>query len=575
MEETAKPFTNVLEYYAAKALSEGVQCCYDPEFLRNLATAYESGPDATMQALKVERMLKDKFKTTLNLADFRRHIKLTIQSIRLSALHMMGKEIAVKENDQSAPDIAKLGLNDQSNAERIMAIYGDRLRYCAEFKKWLVWDGRRWQVDSIGTARQMAKDTMHMFMRQSFKYDEVLSKFASASLNNNRITNMLVMLESELPINAAALDNDPWALNCLNGTVDLRDMSMKPHDPKDYITKLVHFPYKKDAEAPLWMKFLGSAMGEHPDNSDYENERAVHLVDFLQRALGYSITGSVSEKAVFIPIGEDGNNGKSTMLDTVRFIVREYATMLQVDTLMVRQESNNSQADLADLRGARFVQTSETEESQSLSQGKLKMLTAGMGTVKAVRKFENPFEFQANFHIWLDTNKMPQVRDPDDKATLARLYPIPFNVVIPENKIDRMMPEKLKAEGVGILSWMVTGAAHWYEKKLERPIEIIAARDEWRESQVDPWVQVIEKFLDEEEEKFELINSSPNVFMEVSIATIMEKAIGFKTKEMGVFRSESIRIGRIMKKLGWEKSSQSGKSRVRVYGRSSKMAAAR
>lgn len=149
-----------------------------------------------------------------------------------------------------------------------------------------------------------------------------------------------------------------------------------------------------------------------------------------------TLTGCTIEKAVFLLFGA-GDNGKSTMLSTFRQLVDEYSVLLQVDTLMVRQESNNSQADLADLRGARFVQTSETEEGQRLAQGKLKRITQGMGKIKAVRKYENPIEFPETHKLWMDTNRKPTIRDADDRATFSRLHPIPFLVRIPREQIDR------------------------------------------------------------------------------------------------------------------------------------------
>jgi putative DNA primase/helicase len=149
---------------------------------------------------------------------------------------------------------------------------------------------------------------------------------------------------------------------------------------------------------------------------------------------------------------------------------------------MVRQESNNTQADLADLRGARFVQTSETEEGQRLAQGKLKRITQGMGKIKAVRKYENPIEFPETHKLWMDTNRKPKIRDADDRATFNRLHPIPFMVKI--TKVDRDMPAKLLHEAEGILAWGVAGAKLWYESGLNKPPEVEAARDQWR-SEVD------------------------------------------------------------------------------------------
>ena len=192
-----------------------------------------------------------------------------------------------------------------------------------------------------------------------------------------------------------------------------------------------------------------------------------------------------------MPFGS-GDNGKSTLLSTFRRLIEEYAVVLQVDTLMVRQESNNTQADLADLRGARFVQTSETEEGQRLAQGKLKRITQGMGTIKAVRKYENPIEFKETHKLWIDTNHKPMIGDADDMATFNRLHPIPFTVRIPADRIDKRLPEKLIAEAEGILAWAVAGAKRWYECGLNQPPEVKAANDEWR-CETDQLAQFIEE----------------------------------------------------------------------------------
>jgi putative DNA primase/helicase len=206
--------------------------------------------------------------------------------------------------------------------------------------------------------------------------------------------------------------------------------------------------------------------------------RAQRLTSYLQRAFGYSLTGSTIEKAVFVLFGE-GDNGKSTMLSTFRQLVEEYSMLLQVDTLMVRQESNNTQADLADLRGARFVQTSETEDGQRLAQGKLKRITQGMGKIKAVRKYENPIEFDETHHLWIDTNRKPMIRDADDTATFNRLHPIWFGVRISKEQIDKELPAKLLAEAEGILAWAVAGTKLWHESGMNKPPEVDAAKDTW------------------------------------------------------------------------------------------------
>jgi putative DNA primase/helicase len=141
--------------------------------------------------------------------------------------------------------------------------------------------------------------------------------------------------------------------------------------------------------------------------------------------------------------------------------MEEYAVLLQIDTLMVRQESNNTQADLADLRGARFVMTSETEEGQRLAEGKLKRITQGMGRIKATRKYENPVEFPESHKLWIDANHLFIVRGTDN-AIWNRLHPVPFDTTISRADEDKELPAKLATELEGILAWAVAGAVCWY-----------------------------------------------------------------------------------------------------------------
>jgi putative DNA primase/helicase len=161
--------------------------------------------------------------------------------------------------------------------------------------------------------------------------NEGAEKFARHSLDARRITNMLAMAECEIYVTPGELDQNPWMLNFLNGTMELRTGTLRPHNPGDYITKLVRYEYCPGAPCDRWLGFLDQIMGGGPDASEGELERAQRLTNYLQRALGYSLTGSTIEKAVFILFGS-GDNGKSTLLTTFRQLVEEYAQLLQVDT---------------------------------------------------------------------------------------------------------------------------------------------------------------------------------------------------------------------------------------------------
>ncbi|HYI92886.1 MAG TPA: phage/plasmid primase, P4 family [Bryobacteraceae bacterium] len=396
-----------------------------------------------------------------------------------SPTHQRSEESTAEECSEGL-DLLAFGFNDHGNSQRLLSVFGSTMRYCHPFKKWLIWDGRRWEVDESERARRLAIQATLEFLRQAIETgNEPARKFATQSLDAKRITNMLAMAQSENFISPAALDTNPDHLNFLNCTVDLRSGTQIPHRPEDYITKLVHHRYEPTAQCPRYLAFLARIMGSHADANEAELDRAQRLVDYLQKAKGYSLTGRTSEKVVFFTHG-GGNNGKTTDLNTIREILPEYSVVLQIDTLMTRQESNNTQADLADLRGARFVMTSETEEGQRLAEGKLKRITQGMGKIKAVRKYENPIEFLETHKLWMDCNHKPRITG-SDNAIWNRLHLIPYTVTIPADEIDRELSTKLTSEAEGILAWLVEGAKRWYAEGLGRPLEIEAAVQDYRD----------------------------------------------------------------------------------------------
>lgn len=367
----------------------------------------------------------------------------------------------------SAPALLDFQHNDYGNACRINALYGDQLLYSHKEKAWFVWDDRRWAKDTNGAAIRCAKRTMIDFLSEAAeRQDRQAENFAKRSLDQPRLLSSLSSLQSELPVDAVEFDQRSNLLNFLNGTLDLASGKITPHRKLDKITRLVH--YKCEArECPLFTKFLNRVVGQT-------------LANYLQKAFGYSLTGDTSEKVVFIVYGS-GNNGKTTLLDAIREIIPEYSATILIESLMTRQnaETPNTLADLADLRGARFANTSETEQGQRLSEGRLKRITQGKGIIKAARKYENPISFPETHKLWIDANHLPVIHGADI-SIWERLRPIPFSVVIPQEEIDRQLSAKLLQEAEGILAWVVAGAARWYKEGLGRVAAVTEAADRWR-----------------------------------------------------------------------------------------------
>ncbi len=372
------------------------------------------------------------------------------------------------DSTRQVPELLSQHHSDYGNGQRLIALHGKDLLYCHAFKKWLFWDGRRWVVDDGERSRVLCQEMLLEFLRQALSAkDQNSSGFVAHCLNTQRITNALREAQPMAAITPAELDRYPDLINCLNGTLDLKTGCLREHCRTDYITKLVHHNYNPHSDCPRFREFLNRITANHPG-----------LVGYLQRAFGYSLTGHTSEKVVFLLHG-GGDNGKSTLLNVFKGLLEEYAVLLQIDTLMARQESNNTQADLADLRGARFVMTSETEEGQRLAEGKLKRITQGMGRIKATRKYENPVEFPETHKLWIDANHLPVVRGTDN-AIWNRLHPVPFDVTIPKDEQDKDLPGKLAAEFEGILAWAVVGARSWYAEGLGKPADVQEAGDTWR-----------------------------------------------------------------------------------------------
>jgi putative DNA primase/helicase len=267
---------------------------------------------------------------------------------------------------------------------------------------------------------------------------------------------------------------------------------MREHRREDLISKLVHFNFNPKAGCPIFRRFLDRIMGGGPDASEGALERAGRMARYLQKCFGSALTGDVSDKAVFCFFGS-GNNGKTTLLELIRFILAEYSTQVLVDSLMAHhsRESNASLADLSDLRGARFVTTSEAEEGQRLAVGKLKYLTQGGGVIKTCRKYENPIEFSTTHKLFLDANHKPVIRGAE-KAVWNRLKTIPFTVTITAEEMDKALLEKLKGEAEGILAWMIEGCRYWLEVGLGDPPEVTQASADW-EAESDRFPAFIEE----------------------------------------------------------------------------------
>lgn len=362
---------------------------------------------------------------------------------------------ALKEELQQMTKQFKL--SELGNAERLVARHGKDIRYCHEWNKWLIWTGTHWQIDLTGEVERRAKETIRAIYSEVAETEDeekraALAKHAAKSETNRAISAMVELAKSEpgIPVLSDQLDSDIWLLNCKNGTLDLRTGELRPHNRKDYITRIIPTEYNPYADFEEWAKFLHRIMN---DNAE--------LISFLQRAVGYSLTGSTREQCLFMLYG-CGANGKTTFLEAISDVLAGYAQRTPTDTLLAKDTSGISN-DIARLKGARFVVASEVEEGKRMAESLVKQMTGGEKMTARFMRAEY-FEFMPHFKLWVGTNHKPVIRG-TDQAIWRRIKLIPFNVTIPPEERDKNLLNKLRREMPGILNWAVMGCMDWQKKR--------------------------------------------------------------------------------------------------------------
>jgi putative DNA primase/helicase len=366
----------------------------------------------------------------------------------------------------------------------LVAQHGADLHYVHAWKRWLVWDGRRWARDETAEVERRAKATVRTIYEEAAQAEDsgtrkALSKWAAASETRTGLTNMLALAASEpgIPVIPAQLDCSPWLFNVSNGTIDLKTGEIQPHRRENLITKLAPVEYNPDAQAPTWIAF---------------QERILPSEDlrlFLQRAVGYSLTGDTSEQILMLCHGV-GANGKTTLLETTSRTLGDYALRADFGSFLARDREGGPRNDLARFAGARFVSAVEVESGRRFSEVVVKELT-GQDTISARFLYSEYFDYVPQFKVWLAANFKPVIKG-TDHAIWRRIRLVPFAVTIPAEERDRQLPDKLRAELSGILAWAVRGCLDWQLHGLPAPPEVIGATDAYRE-EMDPLAGFIEE----------------------------------------------------------------------------------
>ena len=392
------------------------------------------------------------------------------------------------------PDITKLTLSLDEMAPHTNPRYGrDEIgmgnmfadffkpiaRYNSERGIWYVYDGTVWQPDTenlkVAELAKLLADKLYVFALTITEEDarkRFIDRVRKLQLRKHRET-MLKDAKSVFPLSMRSFDQDIYLFNCKNGTLDLRTMEFREHRPEDYLTKVSPVNYDPKADCPRWHTFMDEIM---------QGDKA--RADYLQKAIGYALTGDTKMECLFILYGPTSRNGKGTTMESILRIMGEYGknadpTMLQAK---FNAQSNGPTEEIARLAGARFVNISEPAKKLTIDAALTKRLT-GNDTITARYLHENSFEFRPNFKIFINTNHRPNITD----LTLfdsGRIKIIPFDRHFDEKEQDKDLKTTFaKPENMsGILNWMLEGYKMFRSQGLEMPDSVINATDDYRKA---------------------------------------------------------------------------------------------
>lgn len=371
-------------------------------------------------------------------------------------------------------------------AETFAERHKNELRYVAEFGQWYRFDGKVWRNEKTRASFNMAKVICKDFAK---KVNKAREQRTLASAKTISAIERIAMAERALAATVDQWDADPWLLNTPDGVVDLKSGKLRPHRADDYMTRMTAAGPSEKAKCSLWLEHLSIVT-----NGDKE------LIDYLKRFFGYCLTGITREHALLFCHG-DGGVGKGTTINTFTHVLGDYAAVADMELFTYSKHDRHS-TDIAALRGARFVTASETEQNRGWAEARIKQMTGGDKITARFMRQDN-FTYLPQFKLCIQGNHKPHLRNIDN-AIRRRFNLFPFLAKIA--KVDLELPEKLKGEAAGILRWAIDGCLEWQSGKLSPPSLIVAATDDYLESEDTrmTWFR----------DTFAIDNSAPGLFSE-------------------------------------------------------------
>ena len=410
----------------------------------------------------------------------------------------LARALSIREERRRTVPDAQKHWTELGNAERLIEGYGNNLRYCQAKGGWLVWNGYCWLPDRTNVVSQQLQSIIRNLHAQvdrtgDFDLSAALKKWAlqSESARVQKGSLELAQTLEGVTIPQEGFDNQPWHFPAANGIIDLRTGDLLPHAREYHFTTVSAIPYDPSARAPKWHQALETWLPE------------AEVRRFIQRAVGYTLTGMTSEQVFFFLHGA-GANGKSTFILVLQGIIGQMCRRIATEAVTLR--ANGSPGTMRDqaaarLVGARMAVVSEIDKNARWAEGWLKDLTGG-GVIATKILYKDPGEALPSAKLWIDANHEPRALPGAIEGTAAetdsfwrRLREVPFRIAVPqERRVLDFHRILLRDEGPGILAWAVEGCLEWQLNGLPVPTVVQAATAAYRQKEdtlrpfIDEWL---------------------------------------------------------------------------------------
>jgi P4 family phage/plasmid primase-like protien len=379
---------------------------------------------------------------------------------RLAPVTVDVDEVMMPRNVATAPEPEEFTFDDLGNAMRFKRYVEGRFRWIYEEKRWYRWDGIRWVLDSSDCIiAEFTKMTVGLIKEAEASGDKAMLKWAKASRNGSRV-NAAITFSRAFGLSFSSADWGPnrHLLNLPNGTMDLHSGELLEHDKDNLQVQLAGAEFEPEAQCPRFEEFMETAIPEQGMRS------------YVQRALGYSMLGDADQRALFVLYGPSGT-GKSTLIETMQHVFGTYGTTAQSGTFRSIKNEKTPTNDLHELRGRRFVTSSETAEGANFDEELLKRLT-GRDQVRSRALYQESQEWVPECTLWLATNNAPRFNS-DDNAIWSRVKLIPLTTVfLGQDQVFDYARTVLAPEAAGIFNWLLEGLRQFLAHGLGEPTQL-------------------------------------------------------------------------------------------------------